>query len=63
MKNLLKYSLLALVLAVGAGKFAHATPDHGFNPPPNAPEVDPGMAIGALTLLAGSITVLRSKRR
>jgi hypothetical protein len=62
MKNVLKFSMLALALAVGSSKIALARPDNGFNPPP-APEVDPGMALSGLALLGGTLTVLLSKRK
>jgi hypothetical protein len=65
MKNTLKYSLVAAVLLLSSGAFAHA----GFDPfrphpptPVTAPEVDPGMAMSGLTLLAGTLTILRAKR-
>jgi len=32
-------------------------------PPLRAPEVDPGMATGGLSLLAGMLTIMRSRRR
>ncbi len=71
MKTLLKYSLLVLVLALTSSTRAHAD-GWWWNPPPPdppppcnnvAPEVDPSLAIGGLTLLAGTLTVLRSRRR
>jgi hypothetical protein len=65
MKTTLKFSLLALVLACGATKYASATPNQDRckdNNPPSAPEVDPGVAMSGLTLLGGMLTVLRSKR-
>jgi hypothetical protein len=71
MKSMLKYSMLALVLGVGSTTIAHASPWDPWDPwkptphdpPPSAPEVDPGMAISGITLLAGALTVMRSKRR
>jgi hypothetical protein len=71
MKIALKYSLsvLALALAVPA---AHAgdrdghhnpPPPNKCNPPATAPEVDPSMAFAGLTLLGGTLTVLRSRPR
>ncbi|WP_157439794.1 hypothetical protein [Terracidiphilus gabretensis] len=32
-------------------------------PPLRAPEIDPGSAIGGVSLLAGMLTVMRSRRR
>jgi hypothetical protein len=73
MNNLLKYAVPALVLGISAT--AHAGDWHRHNPPPPpppapcqpggdhvAPEVDPSLAIGAFTLLGGTLTVLRSRR-
>lgn len=74
MKNILKYALLTTVLALTASSQAHAFGgDHdgakrrpgGQVPgiPNRAPEVDPSLAIGGLTLLGGTLTVLRARRR
>lgn len=73
MKNALKYSLLVLALALTVSTKAHARDDgwdhrkHEPEPQPpscdnQAPEVDPSLAFGGLTLLAGTITVMRSRR-
>ena len=32
-------------------------------PPLRAPEIDPGSAVGGVSLLAGMLTVMRSRRR
>jgi hypothetical protein len=70
MKNVIKYSLPVLALALLVSSRAKATPTpipspigpatpkHG-----TAPEVDPAVALTGLTLLGGAITVLRSRRR
>ena len=75
LKNFLKYSLLVLALAMGTTARAHAfdkpgDPDHDKHwdpdPPPGnnvAPEVDPGMAISGLSLLGGTLVILRARRR
>ncbi len=84
MKNVIKFSMLALALALCASPLANAAPhmsngwDHGRDdhggwwrhrtpdgaPEGNmAPEVDPSLALSALTLLGGSLTLLRSRRR
>jgi hypothetical protein len=43
------------------------SPPRAFHNAPNvgnvAPEVDPNLAIGGFTLLAGTLTVMRSRRR
>jgi hypothetical protein len=52
-KNLLRYAMLVLVVALVGSTAAYAIP---------APEVDPGMAISAFALLAGAVTVLRVRR-
>ncbi len=57
-KNLLKYALVMLGLALGTCDAAHAL---AFGH--KIPEVDPSLAIGALTLLAGSLAVLRVRRK
>jgi LPXTG-motif cell wall-anchored protein len=65
MNNFLKYALFsALALSVCSQAHAHERGNKN-NPPdcPNtAPEVDPSMAIGGLTLLGGTLTVLRARR-
>ncbi|MGA3081353.1 MAG: hypothetical protein ABSD44_08225 [Terracidiphilus sp.] len=56
-KNLLKYSLVVLGLALGTIGTAHGLAfGHG------SPEVDPSLAISALTLLGGTLAVLRVRR-
>ena len=73
MTNTLKRSILALALVASANTFAHAgdprrlppqnpvvTPPRGG--PNHAPEVDPNLALGGFTLVAGMLTVLRSRR-
>jgi LPXTG-motif cell wall-anchored protein len=68
MKTALKSSLPALALAVAVSPMAQAHDRHDHDPkppcdPPNtAPEVDPSMAFAGLTLLGGTLTVLRSRR-
>jgi hypothetical protein len=74
MKTVLKYSLLVLALGLFVNQSAKADPNgwgsgwgDGWNPQPDppksAPEVDPSLAISGLTLLGGTLTVLRSLRR
>ena len=55
MKNLFRYALLMLVVALVGSTAAYAG-----SPP--VPEVDPAMAISAFALLAGAVTVLRTRR-
>jgi len=72
MKMLLRYSFLALGLALGASTAAHADPSWwqpSPNPTPNnpspseAPEVDPSLALSGLSLVAGTLVVMRSRAR
>ena len=68
MKKVLKYSFLGLALAVGVNTAAHASPRDPLQPhyplePKRAPEVDPALAISGLSLLGGTLTVLRARRR
>lgn len=58
-KNLLKYTLLVLGFAFGTCASAHGMAFFKST----APEVDPSLAISAITLLAGSLAVLRSHRQ
>jgi hypothetical protein len=58
-KNFLKYAFVVLGLALGTCASAHGM---AFNKPPS-PEVDPGLAISAITLLAGSLAVMRVRRQ
>jgi LPXTG-motif cell wall-anchored protein len=55
MRNILKSALTLFVLALFVSVRAYAAPP--------APEVDPGVAVTGLALLAGSLVVLRSRRR
>jgi LPXTG-motif cell wall-anchored protein len=73
MKNVVKYALFTTVLALTVSSQARAfdhdqrDKDHRgkdqSNCPNTAPEVDPSLAIGGLTMLGGTLTVLRSRRR
>jgi len=69
MKDLLKYALVTSVLALGATAVASATPSPCATVNPNcrptfsAPEIEPGLAIVGLSLLAGTIAVMRARRR
>lgn len=78
MKTLLKSSLLILVLSFAVSPQAHAggfggwwwsppppppPPPNRHDPPKTAPEVDPSTAFAGLSLLGGTLTVLRSRRR
>jgi hypothetical protein len=53
--NLLKYAFLLLALVLCTSTAANAMMLTA------APEVDPGCAVGSLTLLAGALAVLRAK--
>jgi len=66
--KLFKHSFLILSLALGISASAHAEPWHHqdrYRKPKahEAPEVDPTLAIGGFSLLAGTLTVLRAQRR
>ena len=56
-KNLLKYSFVILSLALSSCTAAYGM---AFK---RLPEVDPSLAIAGLTLLAGSLAVLRVRRK
>jgi hypothetical protein len=57
-KNLFRYSLVMLGIALGTCLAAHGMIfTHSSHP-----EVDPSLAISAITLLAGSIAVMRVRR-
>ena len=56
-KNILRYALVLLYFA-----FIICTAAHGIMFKQH-PEVDPNLAISALTLLGGIIVVLRSRRK
>jgi hypothetical protein len=65
-KNLLKHTLMVLVLALGTCTAANGLVfkkcGTGKGPPCPTPEVDPSLAISGLTLLAGTLAVLRVRR-
>jgi hypothetical protein len=74
MKKLLTLSAIALALVLGSSTHAlavtldnHPTTQGPAPKTPSraalAPEVDPSLALSALTLLGGSLTVLRMRRR
>lgn len=70
MKKILKYSFLGLALAVGANTAAYADRwhhdrDHDRDraEPRTAAEVDPSLAITGFSLVAGTLTVMRARRR
>jgi LPXTG-motif cell wall-anchored protein len=57
-KNLLMYTLVVLGLALGTCASAY-----GMAFGKNTPEIDPSLAITGLTLLGGSLAVLRARRK
>jgi LPXTG-motif cell wall-anchored protein len=77
MRDFLKYAIPTMVLALGISAAAsaqpptpggHPPPPPGGHPPPppapaTAPEVDPSLAIVGISFLAGTLTVLRVRRR
>jgi hypothetical protein len=69
MTSLIKPTLLTMVLmaqscnyVVGNHKGGTGTQPSKPGHPVQAPEVDPSLAMGGLTLLAGMLTVIRSRR-
>lgn len=56
-KNLLKYALVVLALALSTSVAAHGLA-FGRNP-----EVDPSLAVSGLALLGGTLAVLRVRRK
>jgi hypothetical protein len=59
-KNLLKFAFVVLGVLLCTSTVAHALM---FAPwPKHTPEVDPSLAIGGITLLAGTLAVLRARR-
>ena len=69
MKTFLTWNLRALAVcaamaALGQSAFAGGSaPDCGGSPRPSVPEVDPGAAAGAMTLLVGGALSLAERRR
>lgn len=57
--SLLRSVLLIVAVMLGATAASALTIFKNFG----APEIDPGMAVGALTLLTGSIAVIRARRQ
>lgn len=62
MKAILKTSPLALAAFLASLAFC-ATAAAGPGPPPTVPEIDPGSAVGAVTLLVGGVLSLVDRRR
>ena len=59
-RNLLKYSLVILGLALCTCSAAFGL---AFRTTPHTPEINPSLAIGGLTMLAGTIAVLRIRHK
>jgi len=57
MKSFLKYALGLMGILLGT-----CAPAHGLAFAHRRPEIDPSLAISALTLLAGSLAVLNIRR-
>jgi LPXTG-motif cell wall-anchored protein len=57
MKSLMKSALviLGIALCTSSAAYAHSS---GYGP-----EIDPSLAVGGLTLLAGTLAVLRVRRK
>jgi hypothetical protein len=60
-KNLLMNTLVVLGFVLGTCVSAHGMVFH-VNLGTGTPEIDPSLAISGLTLLAGSLAVMRAKR-
>ena len=60
MKRTFGFAVILLGMALCAGATANAM---AFHTPGKVPEIDPGMAIGGLAFLAGSLTLLRARRK
>jgi len=69
MKNLIKYAFLTLVFVFGVSAAANASPTpepcSTINPTCKkaAPEVDPSLAVAGISLLAGTLAVVRARAR
>jgi hypothetical protein len=70
MKRYARFALMSLILVFGVSTVAKADCpwwDPWCSPPPKkpapAPEIDPSLAVSGLALLAGSLTVLRARKR
>ncbi len=64
MKSLQKHGFRALALLVATAALC-GTASAGACPPPlpSVPEIDPGSAVGAMTLLVGGLMTMAGKRR
>ncbi len=60
-KSLLKYALLGVTLTFAASTAANAD----VSPPirQTAPEIDPSLAVAAISFIAGTLIVVRARRR
>lgn len=58
-RNLWKYPVVILSLSIATCSAAFGLAFHQGK----VPEIDPSLAIGGLTLLAGSIAVLRTRQK
>jgi hypothetical protein len=62
-----KFIGFVVLLAAAGSAFAGADHNHFFNLPPwlcpvKAPELDPASAVAGLTMLAGTLAVIRGRR-
>ncbi len=64
--KMMKYASVALAVALGLSLHASADDDHGrdhrWKDKNTAPEMDPGMAMTALSLVGGTLLVVRTRR-
>lgn len=63
MKNLSKNALAVLILVLYTCVSAHAMAFGGHGGTGAKPEIDPSLAISGLTMLAGTLAVLRVRRK
>ncbi len=62
MTKFLKYALFVFALALGTSTIASAGDGFGPGKHQQAPEIDPSLALGAISLIGGSLLVQRSRR-
>jgi len=61
MQNVVKLGSHVLAVMIVSAALC-GTASAGACPPPSVPEIDPGSAVGAMTLLVGGLMTLADKR-